>query len=272
MTFTTQYFTLPGGPALHVARHGNGVQMLFQHGLCGAAAQPHEVFPFDVPAQCHTIECRGHGQSQAGRAADFSIAQFADDCASYISATFLEPIVVGGISMGAAIALRLAVKRPDLVRGLVLARPAWVVDHAPDNMKPNLEVGKLLAEHDIENAEALFRSSETFDRLHQEAPDNLASLLTFFRRVPQDITAQLLQRISLDGPGVSLAAVRALSIPTLIIGHGHDAIHPVAHAQALAALVPHSQLIEITPKAVDKAKYVSDFQSALRNFLKGLSS
>ncbi len=75
----------------------------------------------------------------------FSIATFAEDVVGLIDHLALAPVVVGGISMGAAIASRLAVYRPDLVRGLILARPAWATAAAPANMRPNLEVGELLA-------------------------------------------------------------------------------------------------------------------------------
>ncbi len=51
-----------------------------------------------------------------------SIATFCDDIAAYIEKNLTPPIVIGGISMGAAIALRLAVKRPDLVKALIIAK------------------------------------------------------------------------------------------------------------------------------------------------------
>jgi hypothetical protein len=39
-------------------------------------------------------------------------------------------------------------------------------------------------------------------------------------------------------------------------------------AQQLADLIPKSKLAVITPKAVDKRRYVSDFQFVLDDFLK----
>ena len=60
--------------------------------------------------------------------------------------------------------------------------------------------------------------------------------------------------------------VRALRIPTLIIATAQDAIHPLSHALALHGMIDHSRLIEITPKGVDKARYVSEFQSTLLKF------
>ena len=51
---------------------------------------------------------------------------FADDVLAFADLRGVERFVVGGISMGAAIALRIAVRHPERVSGLVLARPAWL--------------------------------------------------------------------------------------------------------------------------------------------------
>ena len=55
-----------GGLALSVARCGDGGPMLFQHGLGGDAAQAAEVFPQGIGWQAVTLECHGHGRSEAG--------------------------------------------------------------------------------------------------------------------------------------------------------------------------------------------------------------
>lgn len=258
-----------GGAALHVDdAGGSGLAVVFQHGLCGDARQTAEAFPRDALFRRITLECRGHGLSEAGDLDAFSIAAFADDVAALIEASGHAPLVLGGISMGAAISLRLAVRRPDLVRGLVLARPAWVIQAAPDNMQPNAEVGRLLAALPAREARAIFLAGATARCLAEQAPDNLASLDGFFGRLPRAVTAALLQAISADGPGVTEQQVRAIRMPTLVIGHGRDAVHPMAHAEALAALIPASRLVAITAKADDRVRYVSDFHDALGVFLK----
>ena len=262
-------FTVPHGVALHVDdAGGTGLPVLFQHGLCGDARQTQEAFPGDPAFRRITIEMRGHGASEAGDPQRFSVAAFADDVAAFIKASGLAPVIVGGISMGAAIALRLACKRPELVKGLILARPAWVTDPAPSNMGPNGQVGDLLARLSRQEASSAFLSSPTARQLAHEAPDNLASLKGFFLREPQAVTAQLLQRIAADGPGVTEDEVRGISVPTLIIGHAQDFVHPLAHARALQSLMPSSKLVEITPKARDKNRYILDFHAALTAFLK----
>ena len=173
--------------------------------------------------------------------------------------------------MGAAIALRLAVTRPELVRALVLARPAWVTDRAPDNMRPNAYVGDLLKHLSAKEAEEKFLGSDIARQLKEEAPDNLQSLKNFFSRAPQHVTAALLTRISADGPNVTRAQVAQISVPTLIIGHEDDLIHPLSYAKELHSLIPRSELAIITSKVRDKARYVQDFQAALSQFLTRVS-
>ena len=251
----------------YVDSGGPGLPVVFQHGLCGDARQTAEVFPDDQRFRLLTLECRGHGRSEARPDTAFSIAAFADDVAALMSARDIAPAVIGGISMGAAIALRLAVHRSDLVRALILARPAWTLEAAPENMAPNAEVGGLLQTLDPVAAKAAFTAGDTARRLAAEAPDNLASLIGFFDRPPVETTARLLTSISADGPGVTAEQVQRLSVPTLVIGTERDAIHPLAYAHTLADLIPTARLVTITPKATDRAAYVREFQAALQTFL-----
>ncbi len=245
---------------------GQGQTIWFQHGLCGSAAQTLEAFPDDTRFRLHTLECRGHGASEAGDVNAISINTFAQDVAASVEAQNVGPAILGGISMGAAIALHLAVHKPYLVKALVLARPAWLADKAPESMQPNAEVGGLLAQYPPQIAKTRFLTSPTTARLSVLSPDNLKSLLGFFDREPMDVTMALLSRISADGPGVTEKQIRTLSIPTLIIGTHADAIHPMAYAQALHRLIAHSRLVELTPKGVDKAAYITEFRSALLQF------
>lgn len=264
------YFARPTAPRLFFDdTGGSGIPVVFQHGLCGNAAQPREVFPADPSLRRVTVECRGHGASEAGDLAAFSIATFADDVAAVIENLGLGRVVIGGISMGAAIAMHLAVKRPNLVRGLIIARPAWACSAAPENNKPNAEVGELLNRLPPKQALAQFQQSATAKMLSAEGPDNLATLLSFFRREPVSVTSALLCAIAADGPGVTESEMKSLRIPTLVIGHGIDVIHPWHHAEELAGLVPGAELVRITPKAENRERYVADMRAALASFLKG---
>jgi pimeloyl-ACP methyl ester carboxylesterase len=254
-------------PKLNLVRGNNGGQpIVFQHGLCGQAAQTHEAFPIDPRFQMLTLECRGHGASEAGPLDAFSIKTFADDVAAMVEVENITPCIIGGISMGAAIALHLAVHKPHLVKALVLARPAWLIENGPENMRPNREVGALLSQFAPNVAKQEFLKSDLAKHLSKTSPDNLVSLTRFFARQPLATTAALLTRIANDGPGVTEAQVRNIKVPTLIIATTQDHIHPFTHAEALHEMIPQSHLAVITPKGIDKTRYVSEFQSTLLKF------
>lgn len=250
--------------ALHV-QEGEGPIAFFQHGLCGDAAQPASVFPAD--ARLAVLDCRGHGETPAGPVDALSIATFANDVLAAMAAVCDGPVILGGISMGAAIAMRIACLAPERVSRLIIARPAWMTESAPVNMAPNLEVGLMLKQPAAQEQADVFLASATGRMLAAESPDNLASLSGFFRREPRAVTAELLTRISRDGPGVNEAQLSALSVPTLVIGHGDDVVHPMAHARQLAALIPDARLVQIPPKTRGREAYEAGFRIALRRFI-----
>ena len=271
MRVTRKTFAVDQLALSYVDAQGGGMPVVFQHGLCGAMEQTTEAFPQDTGARLLTLECRGHGQSELGDPQALSITTFAADVSGLVQHLGLGPVVMGGISMGAAIALQLAVQRPELVRALIIARPAWSYNKAPPNMQPNLVVGQFMQRLPQGEAKQAFLNSPTAQLLRTTSPDNLVSLTGFFDREPVSATAALLQRISEDGPAVTAADLRKLDIPCLVIGHRDDVIHPLVLAKGLADLIPRAQFVEITPKTVSKALYLRDMHHAIQQFLKGIS-
>lgn len=254
------------GLGFSYAESGSGPTVLFQHGLGGDKAQVAEVFPESV-AHRLTLECRAHGGSGAGPHADFSIATFAADALALATARGTAPFVAGGISMGAAIALRLGVTQPVLVRALILVRPAWLFAAAPDNMRPFGEVAALLNEYPPDEAKTRFASGATAQHLATAAPDNLTSLLGFFARPQPHTTAALLGRIAADGPGVTESQAAALQIPALVIGCEIDSVHPLAYAERLSAVLPRATLVRVTPKAQNRTAHAAELRAAIGGFL-----
>jgi pimeloyl-ACP methyl ester carboxylesterase len=241
--------------------------MIFQHGLGGDAAQVTQNFPDSPSYRRLTVECRAQGGSGAGTIRPFSIAMFADDVLAAADAAGLDRFVAGGISMGAAIALQLAARHPDRITGLVLVRPAWAFEAAPQNMRPYVEVAELILSRPLSEARDIFAASATAARFRTEAPDNLASLLGFFARENAPVFAEVMQAIAEDGPGVTRAAAAGLAFPTLVIGSGIDLVHPLATARSLADAIPNATFAEVTPKATDKELHFAEIRAAIADFL-----
>jgi len=251
---------------LQVFDQGSGLPVVFQHGLGGDQAQVAQVFP-DGAYRRITVECRGQGGSTYGETRPFTFAMFADDVLATADRAGIERFVAGGISMGAAIALRLAVRHPDRVIGLVMIRPAWAFDPGPANMDPVKELAHLIATRPLAEARQAFVASATARHLADAAPDNLASLLGYFARPDAAAVAEVLADIAGRGPCVPREQAAALAVPTLIVGCARDAVHPLAMARTLAETIPGARIREVTPKATDRELNAAETRDAIAAFL-----
>lgn len=256
-----------GGAELRVHEGGSGLPVVFQHGLGGSAAQVAQTFPSGLACRRLTLECRGHGNSTLGNDRPFSFALFADDVLAAVDAAGIDRFVAGGVSMGAAIALRLACLHPQRIAGLVLVRPAWTFAAAPENLRPIAAVAELVRTHGRDAARDIFAASATAARFAADAPDNLASLIGYFDRPDIDHFAEVLSGIAGDGPGVSRSQVAALDLPTLVVGNTMDALHPLAMAEEMAALIPGADYASVPPKATDTAAHFSAVHAQIAHFL-----
>lgn len=245
---------------------GAGLPVLWQHGLGATQAQVAEVFPESPQLRRITLECRGHAGSELGASDGLSIRQFADDAVALLDHLRVDRAVVGGISLGAAIALRLAVRYPERVSALIIARPAWINEAAPENLRIYLDVAELLAQYGPGEGLERLQATERYRLVLQESPDNAASLRSFFDREPRS-TVALLSRIPAQSPEVTREQISRLALPTLVIANEGDYVHSIATARALTELIPGAKLTIIPSKNFDRDAYVTAFEAALYEFL-----
>lgn len=243
---------LRDGARLRWISDHEGPPVLFQHGLGGDAAQVAGLFPTAAPFRRLTLECRGHGASELKPPYDFAI--FADDLIALMNG---RTMVVGGVSMGAALALRLAHLRPAQVRALILVRPAWGAGPAGANLSFNTEAAAMIS------AGRPLAGSALETRL-RNAPDNLASIRGFFARPD---FAPILAALSTDDPGLCAADIAALDMPALVLSAPRDLIHPQTLAEELAALLPNAVHAALPDKADDPAAHRAAAARAIAAFL-----
>ena len=264
---TTGHFTTADGCRLEFHVQGQGRPVLWQHGLGAPADQPAAVFPHDAGLQRITLMCRGHGNSDLGDPARLSIATFADDAVALLDHLGIQQAAVGGISLGAGIALRLGTLHPDRVTRMVLARPAWVDQPGPDTQAAYVAAGDYLHRLGADEGLRQFARTKAYRDLLAQSPDNAKSLVGYFSRPRPETTVALLAAIPKGGPGISRAQMAAIDRPTLVIANDQDYVHPLAYARELAALIPGARLEVITSKTVDPALYTREFTAALARFL-----
>jgi pimeloyl-ACP methyl ester carboxylesterase len=248
---------------------GEGLPVLWQHGLGANRRQPADVFP-DLPGiRRITLECRGHGDSELGDPTRLSIASFTEDVIALMDHLGVRKAVVGGISLGGAMALRLAALHPERTCGLIIARPAWIDGPSLETMSPYAAVAQCIAESGTEKGLERFLHSEELRKVQQISPDNALSLQAFFAQANPESTVQLLSRIAKDAPAVG-DLISTISVPALIVANDQEFVHPMEYALTVHSKLPRSQLRIITSKTIDACAYRKEFAMSLLDFLLSL--
>jgi lipase len=140
---------------LNVHRYGpeQPAQILAIHGLTGHGKRWQTIATQHLPSfSILAPDLLGHGRSswEAPWTVDANVAALADLLAKETS----RPVVVVGHSFGGAVALKLAVARPDLVASLVLLDPAvgldgaWMANIADDMMASPFYLDRDEARHE----------------------------------------------------------------------------------------------------------------------------
>lgn len=184
-----------------------------------------------------TLDLLGHGESdRPGESWRYSASTYGEQVIALLDHLGVDKAVIGGTSLGANVSLEAAVLAPERVQGLIVEMP--VLDNAvfaglaafppllylarflPLPVRMVARVAKLVphGNHWVD---------VVTDTLQQD-PKAMAAVLH----------GLLFGRIA---PPRSLR--RSIRIPTLVIGHPRDPIHPFGDADTLAADMPGAQFI-----------------------------
>jgi pimeloyl-ACP methyl ester carboxylesterase len=123
---------------------GEGAPIVFSHGLLwsGRMFAP-QIASLRSKYRCISYDHRGQGRSSSSPAYDME--QLADDAATLIQRLRAAPCHFVGLSMGGFVGLRLALRRPDLLRSLTLIESA--ADAEPRLNIPKYKAMTLIARY-----------------------------------------------------------------------------------------------------------------------------
>lgn len=230
------------GLRLHYEVHGGGARVVvLLHGIlldrrmnrrlaADLAERGFKVVLLDLP---------GHGLSDKPRHAS---AHRMDSYAGHVIALLdhlgVDQAVVGGVSLGANVTLQVAVKAPERVRGLVVEMPVleWATPGAALVFLPML----LGVHYAAPVVRLVARLARRLPATNIGALDSFVGVLTF---EPEEAAAVL--HGMLVGPITpTYEERRAISAPTLVLGHKIDFIHPFTDADHLTRQLPDARLVE----------------------------
>jgi len=113
------------GLAMYYEISGAGQPLIMLHGGYGSIPGMGEIVPrMAKTRQVIAVELQGHGRT-ADVDRPLTYGQMADDVAGLMGAIGLEKADVFGVSMGGAVALRVAVRHPEAVRKLVVVSAGY---------------------------------------------------------------------------------------------------------------------------------------------------
>lgn len=185
------------------------------------------------------LDLPGHGQSEKPRhASAHRMDSYARHVVNLLDELGIDQAAVGGVSLGANVALQVAVLAPDRVQALVVEMPVleWAAPGAAMVFLP-----LLLGVH---YAAPLVR---LVARLAKRMPDTgvgaLDSFVHTLRLEPEEAAAVL--HGMLVGPITPTYEQRhAIAVPALVIGHKVDFVHPFTDADHLTRQLPNARLVE----------------------------
>jgi pimeloyl-ACP methyl ester carboxylesterase len=256
------------GLSFNYVDSGSGLPFLFQHGLGGDVNQTLEHYAAQPGVRLLSMDCRAHGETRPlGSTAKLTFDCFAGDLLALLDGLGVGRLVAGGISMGAGVALNLAIRYPERVCGLVLARPAWLDAPMPENLRVIIEIAGLIRSYGCRQGAARFKQSAAYAGLLREAPEVARSLAGQFAGPRVAEVVARLEALPRDAPVRARAGWRSIAVPTLILATGMDPVHPLSYAATLAGAIPGACLRELTPKSVDRARHILETRTAISGFL-----
>ena len=199
------------------------------------------------------VDLLGHGRSD--RPEDlrlYSMPLFARQVAALLDHLELGSAVVGGTSLGANVALELAVRHPERVQGLFVEMPVL------DNALPAVAGAFTPVLLGLRIGRPVFEVASRLTSLVPRTNYLVDIGLDWVRQRPGPSGA-VLEGLLLGETAPHRELRRQIEQPTLIVGHTRDPVHPFSDSGMLAEELPNARLVvassifewRLTPKRLD---------------------
>jgi pimeloyl-ACP methyl ester carboxylesterase len=261
------------GIRLHYEVYGAGAPVLMINGLSAPAVNwLYQVRDLSPHYRVVTFDNRGVGESDVPETPVYPTSQMADDAAGLLDHLGIKRAHVIGASMGGTIAQELALRRPKLVRSLVLAC-TWARGD-----------GRFV--RTIQSWVSLSRKVSLEERLRDvlypmvyspaffERPGALEESLSRALGYPFPTTLEGLERQArglLEWNGSRVKDLARIRVPTLVLVGRDDILTPPAFSRDLARRIPKAKLRILPGGHGFFVEETGAFNKAVLGFLGGVA-
>lgn len=184
-----------------------------------------------------TVDMLGHGASdQPHEMTAYSMPQFGRDVIALLDHLELREAVIGGTSLGANIALEVAVAAPTRARALVLEMPVL------ENALPAAAAAFVPLALALRISHRVMGVVAGVTRRIPRTHHLIDLMIDFVRRDPIASLA-VLDGLIFGRVAPPIDDRRSLAHPTLVIGHPSDPIHPFSDADRIARELAYARLV-----------------------------
>jgi pimeloyl-ACP methyl ester carboxylesterase len=243
--------------------------VLLLHGLGGDSAQPWAYLNGTSGLRRIAPDLRAHGAtSYIGPDDAFTFDGLADDAVALLDRLSVTgPVVAVGVSMGAGIALNLAIRWPDRVSALALVRPAWLDCPMPPNLAAFPLIAGMLRTCGTGKGLARFERTAAYQAVRAVSDSGAASLRGQFTAPYAVDRVVRLDRMPHSAPIPDAAALRQVRCAALVVGAPRDPVHPLALAEATAAALPDASLRVVVARDEDPARQLAQIGQETTRFV-----
>jgi len=216
-----------------------------------------------------TPDLRGHGKSGSSPG-PYTMDLLARDVHALIDHLHLEPVVLGGLSMGGYVALAFMRLFPQKVRGLILVDTRAEADTDEARSRREQQAQTVLRNGTKEVVDQMAPKMFT-ERTAREDPKLVGGVRRMMESTsPTGIAGALLGMAQRPDSTPFLGSIR---VPTLILVGAQDSITTVDHARKMASGIPDSQLVVVPDAAhLTTLERPQEVNAAIGGFLSGLSA
>jgi 3-oxoadipate enol-lactonase len=259
------------GAKLHYEEQGNGPEtIVFSHGLLWSGRMfADQVNAFKDRYRCVTYDLRGQGKSAVTRDG-YDMDTLYEDAAALIQARGYAPCHFAGLSMGGFIGMRLAARKPELLRSLILMETS-ADPEPPENVPRYRQLGRvtrLVGYRPVAGAVMRIMFGKTF----LSDPARAADRALWRQQLMANDRVGILRALSgVNSRQGVYDEIGGITVPTLIMVGDEDVATVPAKAQRIHERIAGSRLVTI-PHAghTSSVEQPAAIIAAMEGFLAGL--